>query len=226
MADRRAGPGVTDTATDPETTAADTAATDGDATDTGATGTAAGSTTDPAPPDPAPDGTGPAGAADVPPRRGRLAVVAVALLLVVALVAAVLSVLAWRGTAGTVADRDEATAVASQVVRDFIGIDADNAKGNVENMLAVATDPFRTELGRFSEVFGAILAQGKVRAEGGIDAVGIEHIDADTATVLVSASTTVRNTEVPDGAPRDFRLLLGLRHEDGAWKVSTVEVAP
>ncbi|MBO4239426.1 hypothetical protein [Pseudonocardia alni] len=224
---------MTDTATDPETTAADTGTTaadtdapDGDATDTGGTGTAAGSTTDPAPPDPAPDGTGPAGAADVPRRRGRLAVVAVALLLVVALVAAVLSVLAWRGTAATVADRDEATAVASRVVRDFIGIDADNAKGNVDSMLAVATDPFRTELGRFSEVFGAILAQGKVRAEGGIDAVGIEHIDADTATVLVSASTTVRNTEVPDGAPRDFRLLLGLRHEDGAWKVSTVEVAP
>ncbi|WP_224393066.1 hypothetical protein [Pseudonocardia sp. ICBG1293] len=203
---------MTDTATDPDTTDPDT--------------------TDPASSDPAPTGTVPGGAepdgaapADAPRRRGRLAVTAVALL-VVAAAAAVLSVLAWRGTAGTVADRDEATAVASQVVREFIGIDADNARGSVDTMLAVATDPFRTELGRFSEVFGAILAQGKVEAEGGIDAVGIEHIDADTATVLVSASTTVRNTEVPDGAPRDFRLLLGLRHEDGAWKVSTVEVAP
>ncbi len=223
MADRRTGPGVTDTATDPDT--ADAAPTDADTADA--------APTDADPTDTAPAGAGPVGAepdgaapADAPRRRGRLAVAAVALLLVVALAAAVLSVLAWRGTAGTVADRDEATAVASQVVRDFIGIDADNAKGNVDNMLAVATDPFRTELGRFSEVFGAILAQGKVKAEGGIDAVGIEHIDADTATVLVSASTTVRNTEVPNGAPRDFRLLLGLRHEDGAWKVSTVEVAP
>ncbi|WP_226350409.1 hypothetical protein [Pseudonocardia sp. ICBG601] len=214
---------MTDTATDPDT--ADAAPTDADTADA--------APTDADPTDTAPAGAGPVGAepdgaapADAPRRRGRLAVAAVALLLVVALAAAVLSVLAWRGTAGTVADRDEATAVASQVVRDFIGIDADNAKGNVDNMLAVATDPFRTELGRFSEVFGAILAQGKVKAEGGIDAVGIEHIDADTATVLVSASTTVRNTEVPNGAPRDFRLLLGLRHEDGAWKVSTVEVAP
>ncbi len=218
MADRRTGPGVTDTATDPDTTDPDT--TDLDTTGPDTTGPAPAGA---GPAGPEPDGAAPAGS---PRRHGRLAVAAVALLLVVAVAAAVLSVLAWRGTAGTVADRDEATAVASQVVRDFIGIDADNAKGNVENMLAVATDPFRTELGRFSEVFGAILAQGKVRAEGGIDAVGIEHIDADTATVLVSASTTVRNTEVPDGAPRDFRLLLGLRHEDGAWKVSTVEVAP
>ncbi|MBN9794291.1 hypothetical protein DMP17_37760 [Pseudonocardia sp. TMWB2A] len=219
---------MTDTATDPDT--ADAAPTDADTADADPTDA---DPTDTDPTDTAPAGAGPVGAepdgaapADAPRRRGRLAVAAVALLLVVALAAAVLSVLAWRGTAGTVADRDEATAVASQVVRDFIGIDADNAKGNVDNMLAVATDPFRTELGRFSEVFGAILAQGKVRAEGGIDAVGIEHIDADTATVLVSASTTVRNTEVPNGAPRDFRLLLGLRHEDGAWKVSTVEVAP
>ncbi|NWJ69293.1 hypothetical protein HX744_01590 [Pseudonocardia sp. ICBG1122] len=219
---------MTDTATDPDT--ADLAPADPAPTDAAPTDA---DPTDTDPTDPAPAGTGPVGAepdgtapADAPRRRGRLAVAAVALLLVVVLTAAVLSVLAWRGTAGTVADRDEATAVASQVVRDFIGIDADNAKGNVDNMLAVATDPFRTELGRFSEVFGAILAQGKVRAEGGIDAVGIEHIDADTATVLVSASTTVRNTEVPNGAPRDFRLLLGLRHEDGAWKVSTVEVAP
>ncbi|WP_226366540.1 hypothetical protein [Pseudonocardia sp. ICBG162] len=219
---------MTDTATDPDT--ADAAPTDADTADAAPTDA---DPTDTDPTDTAPAGAGPVGAepdgaapADAPRRRGRLAVAAVALLLVVALAAAVLSVLAWRGTAGTVADRDEATAVASQVVRDFIGIDADNAKGNVDNMLAVATDPFRTELGRFSEVFGAILAQGKVKAEGGIDAVGIEHIDADTATVLVSASTTVRNTEVPNGAPRDFRLLLGLRHEDGAWKVSTVEVAP
>ncbi|ALL85686.1 hypothetical protein AD017_32085 (plasmid) [Pseudonocardia sp. EC080619-01] len=158
--------------------------------------------------------------------RRLVAPVLVGVLLVLAVVAAATVAVSWRDTADAGSARAEIVDVSTRVVHDFIRIDADNAQANVDSMLGVATEPFRTELGRFSEVFGAILSQGQVKAEGGVDSIGIEQIDDQTATALVSASTTVRNTEVPDGAPRDFRLLLGLRHEEGAWKVSTVEVAP
>lgn len=179
------------------------------------------------------DGTrGDAEAGEAGPRAARPAgwwLVVTSVLLVVIVVAATLGTvtgLRARAASASEADRDQVVAVARQVVDDFISINGQNVQEHVDRMSAVATDPFRTELGKFSAVFGAILTQGQVQATGGIDAVGIERIDGSSATVLVSASTTVRNTEVPDGAPRDFRLVLGLRQEDGAWRVASVEVAP
>lgn len=204
MADSRTGPGVTeveDAAAKPEETAT------GDETA-------------------ASDGSGRRNAAGGGALRRAVAPLCTVVLCVLALVAATLVVVSWRETADAVADRDQIADVSTRVVHDFISINADNAKANADSMLEVATEPFKTELGRFSEMFGAILSQGKVKAEGGVDSIGVEQLDDTSATALVSASTTVRNTEVPNGAPRDFRLLLGLKHEDGAWKVSTVEVAP
>lgn len=196
MADRRSGPGVTAGGRTDRTEAA--------------TGSAAG-----------PDTT-----ASHRGRRGLLLPAAAVLLLLLALTGAVLVGLGWVSTSRAEADRREITDVSTRVVNDFITIGGDNARQRSEDLLAVAAEPFRTELGRFSEVFGKILVEGKVSTDGRIDAVGIERADDDTAVVLVSASTTVRNSEVPDGAKRDFRMLLTLAHQEGSWKVSTVEVAP
>jgi Mce-associated membrane protein len=242
MADRRSGPGVTAGERTDRTEAAtgsaagpDTdPATEGGPETTTETGpdVTAGSAAEPTDdePVPAPPGeTAPADAASTASDRGRrglLLPAAAVLLLLLALAGAVLVGLGWVSTSRAEADRREITDVSTRVVNDFITIGGDNARQRSEDLLAVAAEPFRTELGRFSEVFGKILVEGKVSTDGRIDAVGIERADDDTAVVLVSASTTVRNSEVPDGAKRDFRMLLTLAHQEGSWKVSTVEVAP
>lgn len=242
MADRRSGPGVTAGERTDRTEAAtgsaggpDTdPATEGGPETTTETGpdVAPGSAAEPTDDEPVPAPPGEAAPADAAStasdtgRRGLLLPAAAVLLLLLALTGAVLVGLGWVSTSRAEADRREITDVSTRVVNDFISIGGDNARQRSEDLLAVAAEPFRTELGRFSEVFGKILVEGKVSTEGRIDAVGIERADDDTAVVLVSASTTVRNSEVPDGAKRDFRMLLTLAHQEGSWKVSTVEVAP
>lgn len=255
MADRRSGPGVTagertdrteaatgsaagpDTTEGPaadrtdgepapappgETAPADAASTDG----ADGPGTPSSPTESDTESDTGSEGAGTAPTASDTGRRGFLLPAAAVLLLLLALTGAVLVGLGWASTSRAEADRREITDVSTRVVNDFISIGGDNARQRSEDLLAVAAEPFRTELGRFSEVFGKILVEGKVSTEGRIDAVGIERADDDTAVVLVSASTTVRNSEIPDGAKRDFRMLLTLAHQEGSWKVSTVEVAP
>ena len=111
------------------------------------------------------------------------------------------------------------------VAEQMVTLTAGNGRQHVDVMLGLATDPFRQQLTGLAAAFEEILRQGQVAADGRVDTTGVESIGNGEAKVLATATTTVRNTEIPDGTPRNYRLVIGLREIDGQWLVSSVDVA-
>ncbi|MEU7812262.1 hypothetical protein [Pseudonocardia sp. NPDC049154] len=151
----------------------------------------------------------------------------VALMLLVAAVAlAVGTAVENHLAAGREADRAVVTDVASRAVQSLVTIDGQNSQGNVETLLNISTGEFRDQLTKVSGAFQAILQQGAVKSAGTIGTAGVETVDGDRATVLVTANTVVSNTEIPDGTQRNYRMVVELQRQDGQWMASSVEVAP
>jgi Mce-associated membrane protein len=63
-----------------------------------------------------------------------------------------------------------------------------------------------------------------VRSAGSVGDAGVERIDSSTATVLLSVNATVKNSQVPNGAVRSFRMVVALRSDGGRWLASSVDV--
>ena len=122
------------------------------------------------------------------------------------------------------ADRAAAVDVARSVADRLVTLTAQNAPAHVDEMLRLSTDPYRQQLVSLSTVFQEILKQGQVAAAGRVDTIGIETGEPGSYTVLAAARTTVRNTEVPAGAMRYYRLSIGVRKVDDTWLVSSVDV--
>lgn len=150
---------------------------------------------------------------------------ALLVVLLVGVIAAVVLVVRVRAADQATADRNQVQEAARTVADQMVTLDAQNARRHVEVMLGLSTDPFRQQLTQLAATFEAILRQGQVAAQGTVDTIGVQSIGNGEAKVLATATTTVRNTQVPNGAARDFRLVIGLRDVDGDWRVSSVDVA-
>jgi hypothetical protein len=55
-----------------------------------------------------------------------------------------------------------------------------------------------------------------------VSATGVERIEGDEATVLVSASATVSNSALKGGQLRNYRLSVSLSRVDDRWLASDV----
>lgn len=156
-----------------------------------------------------------------------LALMAVLVLVVVlALVGGVLEVVRVTGARTTEADRTEALRIARDAATALIIIDGRDAKQNLDRLLGESSAPLRDQLVQFAPAFQAIVTQGRVESQGQITSAGVESLDENGATVLLGVDTTVRNTEIPQGAPRNFRIAVGLRHDGDRWLASSLDVVP
>ena len=68
-----------------------------------------------------------------------------------------------------------------------------------------------------------MLNEGQVESTGEVKSVGIIDATDDHATVLAAVTSTVKNTEAPDGELRVYRMKMILDQVDGRWLVSNVE---
>ncbi|WP_345417342.1 hypothetical protein [Pseudonocardia xishanensis] len=162
-----------------------------------------------------------------PVGRGWWAGMAVAVLLVLTAIALTVVVAVQNGlVAGRDTDRAAVSDVARQAVQNLVTIDGQNSQGNIDALLGLSTGEFRDQLTKVSGAFRAILQQGAVKSAGTIGSAGVETLDGDRATVLVTANTVVSNTEIPHGAQRNYRMVVELQRQDGQWMASSVEVAP
>lgn len=159
--------------------------------------------------------------------RGWWAGMVTAVVLVVAAVAlAITTIVVNQGAGGRDQDRAQASDIARQAVQSLVTIDGADPQGNIDKLLAISTGEFRDQLTRVSGTFSAILEQGAVKSAGTIGTAAVESIDGQKATVLVTANTNVRNSEIPNGTQRNYRMVVGLTKQDGAWRASSVEVSP
>lgn len=147
-------------------------------------------------------------------------------LLVVITVAAVVTAwcgVSWRQTVAAEARNNEVLSTASEMSVNFVTMGHSSADSDLARILDGTTGDFRAQFASMADGFRLLLDQGAVQSSGQVVGAGIVEADDDRATVLSAVTSTVKNSEAPDGEIRVYRMKLSLEHSDGRWLVSNVE---
>lgn len=128
----------------------------------------------------------------------------------------------YQGQSHHATDRVTAVRTAERSVLNLVTIDAANAKKQVDKLLEDATGKFRNQLSNFSDIFRAVLKEGKVSSDGTVTGSGVKELTDDRAVVLVSVTGKVSNAEIPKGAKRQYRIEVTLQHDGDSWLVSAM----
>lgn len=162
------------------------------------------------------------------PRPGRKRIVAVlaALCAAALLVASGYMIQVQRHLQAEQRQQAEFVAAARQVVVTLMSIDFTNPQQSVQRIVDNSTDPFRAEFQSAADDFIKVAQDAKVTTKASANAAAVESITAESAVVLVSASSTVTNEAGADEAPRNWRLKVDLQREGDQIKMSKVEFVP
>ncbi|MFI7669582.1 hypothetical protein [Nocardia sp. NPDC049526] len=121
-------------------------------------------------------------------------------------------------------ERDHAAlAAANRIAVQLVTLNHSSAKQNLDAIAADSTGSFRDQWNKISGNFASVLQNGKVESTGEVKESGLADIDDAHATVLTAVTSTVKNTEAPEGQQRVYRMKMTLDHSDGRWLVSNVE---
>ncbi|WP_225727735.1 MULTISPECIES: hypothetical protein [unclassified Nocardia] len=157
-------------------------------------------------------------------RAAHVAVLAACAVLTLLLVTgAGVSVYFTRTEAKDEARRAEYTQTARQAVINLTTIHADSAKQDIDRILSVASGEFRSEFDKRVDPFASIVQQAKVVSNGEVVEAAIESEDDDSARVLVAAKQTLTNAGDPGPQTRNYRFRVTVTRTDAGLKASKVE---
>ena len=160
------------------------------------------------------------------PASAGLWAASVAVLVVVLIAGLVTAGMYWNrasGASATSNGQQQAESVARTAVTDLISANYKDPQGYAAKIKQVAVGKFLNEFGNASSGFAKILTEGQVQTSGTIEEVGVEKFDGNTAQFAVLANVTVKNTQTPQGAPREYRLQVSMIQSGSKWLVSNVE---
>ncbi|UXA16536.1 hypothetical protein [Mycobacterium sp. SMC-4] len=120
----------------------------------------------------------------------------------------------------------EYAAAARQSVVTLMSLDFNNAEADVQRIIDNSTGQFKTDFESQAQDFIQVAQDSKVITEVSVNSTAVNEMDADTAEVMVAASSRVTNTAGANGEPRTWRLGVSLQREDGQIKMSKVEFVP
>ncbi|WP_024794951.1 hypothetical protein [Tomitella biformata] len=158
------------------------------------------------------------------PAKGVLVwVLALSSLVIVLAAAAIALLLNVRGA--DAADRRDALVVetAREVVVNLTTLDFASADADIERILAGTSGAFREQFASSSSSFREVLERGEVASTGEIREAGLVRADGDSAEVLLAVTSMVKNTDIPGGEGRVYRMKASLERAGDAWLVSDVE---
>ena len=162
-------------------------------------------------------------------RRQRIRTVScgLALLCSVAMLA-VSGYIVWAHDAVTQEQRTRAeyAAAAKQAVVTLMSIDSNDPQAGVQRIIDNSVDPFRAEFEGAADDFVKVATDAKVTTKATANAAAVQTASAESAVVLVSASSTVTNAAGAQEAPRSWRLTVDLKREGDQIKMSKVEFVP
>ncbi|MDH6288450.1 hypothetical protein ACNJ7E_38665 [Rhodococcus sp. NM-2] len=156
--------------------------------------------------------------------RGFIATMAAIAL--VALAALVVGGVSWTNLRAEQAaqSRDEQILeTARQVVVNLVTLRHQSVDEDIQRVADGTTGPFREQFTSASGSFGDVLNQGQVESTGEVKEAGLVTSDDEHAVVLAAVTSTVKNTEAPNGEIRVYRMKVSLDSVDGNWLVSDVE---
>jgi Mce-associated membrane protein len=155
---------------------------------------------------------------------GRTVVTSAALVVLIVLVG-VNGFLAWRHH-GADQLRDRAAqfaAAAQQGVVNMTTLDFTKAGADVARVLDGSTGEFRSDFASRVDDFTSVVRDSKVVTAGTVNATAVESMTADSAVVLVAATSTVTNAAGAKEEPRKWRLSVTVTRDDNQLKMSKVE---
>ncbi|MBO0676712.1 hypothetical protein JRC04_04450 [Mycolicibacterium sp. S2-37] len=117
----------------------------------------------------------------------------------------------------------EYAAAARQIVFTLMSIDAAKAQENVAQILDNSTGQFHDEFEGAAQDFVQLAEDGKVVTDVDVKAAAVESMTADSADVLVTASSTVTNAAGADKQPRSWRLSVTVVRDGDRLKMSKME---
>lgn len=174
---------------------------------------------DPAEPDPVePEAAG--------GRLGRRVLVGAAAVLALALVViAALSVSSLRAADRREEARTAALAAARQQALNLIAVDGTDTDADIARVLDGSAGAFKADFqGRAADLKRVITGAKVVSSNLVVSEAAIVRSDLDSAEVIVSADSVVKNAAKPDGSPRTYRMRLELERAGDRWLTTVLEV--
>lgn len=117
-------------------------------------------------------------------------------------------------------------AAASQAVVTLMSIDSAKAEENVRQILDNSTGQFHDDFQAEAGDFVKTAQQSKAVTKASAQAAAVESMTSTTATVLVTAATTVSNSAGADQQPRNWRLSVDMVDDGQQMKLTKVEFVP
>lgn len=155
----------------------------------------------------------------------------------VAVVTSMILIVASAASAGTVwwqhhqSSQDqqrsaEFAAAARQGVVNLMSLNYNTAKDDVQRLINNTTDDFHKDLESTRDDFIKVVQDSKVSTTCNVNATAVQSMSADSAVVLVAATSDVSNTAGAKHDPRTWRLGVTITRDGGQLKMSKVEFVP
>lgn len=152
-------------------------------------------------------------------------------------VAAIILICAFIGASGYMVWQDHNAAERRQRAANFIAgakqgvinmasLDFHRAKEDVQRLLDSSTGQFRDDFQQRANDFVTVVEQSQVVTQGTINAAAVESMGEHSASVLVSATSSITNAAGAKDEPRVWRLRVTVTEEGGQYKMSKLEFVP
>ncbi|OPX16597.1 hypothetical protein B1964_04055 [Gordonia sp. i37] len=163
-------------------------------------------------------------AADGPSRGRWLAVMLVCVALVIAGIAYGAVLFTSHRDAQAVDTRNALVlSTTREAAADLVTLRHNSADADVQRIRNLSTGDFQNQISDTTGSFSAILTQGQVDSVGSARQVALVSADDSKATTIAAVTSTVKNSETPEGQQRVYRMKLSLENHGGRWLVSNVE---
>jgi Mce-associated membrane protein len=157
-------------------------------------------------------------------RRAAVALLVVASLLLVASVALALTVKSHVDDRNALDDAREAALTAAR--QEIVNLDSlaySSIDRDLKRVLDGATGKFKDQFTRAQADLKKPILQRKSISTGEVISAGVVRADTDSATVLVAAERTVKDSSDPAGGVAHDRWKVDLEKHGGRWLVSALE---
>lgn len=120
----------------------------------------------------------------------------------------------------------EFAAAARQGVVTLMSLDFNRAQDDVQRIIGITTGDFKKDFENQAEDFVKVAQESKVVTEATVNAVAVQKMTDDTATVLLAAMSRVSNIASDKQEPRAWRLSVDVARDGDQLKLAKVEFVP
>jgi Mce-associated membrane protein len=134
----------------------------------------------------------------------------------------------WHHHETTQRDKRAANFVAGarQGIVNMTSLDFNKAKEDVQRVIDSSTGQFRDDFQQRAKDFTTVVEQSKVVTQGSVNAAAVQSMDANSAVVLVAATSHITNAAGAKDEPRNWRVRVTVTDDGGQYKMSKVEFVP